>query len=225
MKRNLVVCLFLLLAFFFVTGCPTAKPTSEPTNRNEPDAKKTSDVAPDVIPAVASDPAVTPDPVAASDVATERVSAGNLTIEYKDATYPFRFKIPVGWQYMEKYKNAVVMAFGPINAQGHFPNVNVRVAKADPNVLNTPQGDFETMMKRQLANYNLLTFETSKFGNYDALHIKSTYTPAPDLSVTQEQFMFNAGEFAYVITCSQNTAHYEDHEQAFESILSSFEFE
>ena len=205
MKRNLVVCLFLLLAIFFATGCPTAKPTNESANRNEPGAKKTSDATP--------------------DATTEQVFARDLTVEYKDATYPFRFKIPADWQYKEKYENSVVTAIGPVDAQGYFPSVNVRAAKTDPNVLNTAQKDFETMMKKRLANYNLLTFETSKFGNYDALHTKSTYTPAPDLSMTQEHFMFNAGEFAYVITCSQITAHYQDYEKMFELILTSFEFE
>ena len=209
MKRNLVTCLFLLLTIFFATGCPTAKPTKEPTNGNEPDAKEASDVSPAVV----------------SDVATEQAPIGDLTIEYKDATYPFRFKIPTGWQYKEKYENSVVMALGPVDAQGHYPNVNVIVTKADPNILNMPQGNFETVMKKQIPSYNLITFETTKLGKHDVLHTKSTFTPAQDLSMTQEQYMFNVGVFAYIITCSQISAHYQDSEKTFKSILASFEFE
>ena len=205
MKRNLVVCLFLLLAIFFATGCPTAKPTSEPTNRNEPGTKKISDATP--------------------NATVEQVSASDLTVEYKDATYPFRFKIPVGWQYMENYKNSVVTAIGPVDAQGYFPSVNVLVEKADPGILSTPRENFETTMKRQFPGYNLLTFETIKFGKYDALHIKATFIPAPDISMTQEQLIFNAGEFAYAITCLEVSTHYQDYEKTFESILTSFEFE
>ena len=197
-----IVCLFLLFAIVFVAGCPVTKPTKESVNNNESaNAGKTSDIE------------------------AKQTPAGDLTVEYKDATYPFQFKIPADWQYMEKYENSVVTAIGPVDAQGYFPSVNVRAAKTDPNVLNTAQKDFETMMKKRLANYNLLTFETIKFGNYDALHTKSTYTPAPDLSMTQEHFMFNAGEFAYVITCSRITSHYQDSEETFKSILASFEFE
>jgi len=210
MKRNLVVCLLLLLTIFFATGCPTAKQTKEPANNNEPaNVKKTSDVTPAV----------------ATDVATEQVSVSGLTVEYKDATYPFRFKIPVGWQYMEKYKNSVVTAIGPVDAQGYFPSVNVLVEKANPGILSTSRENFETTMKRQFPGYNLFTFETIKFGKYDALNIKATFMPAPDISMTQEQLIFNAGEFAYAITCLEVSTHYQDYVKTFESILTSFEFE
>ena len=201
MKPN-IVCVFLLFAIVFVAGCPVTKPTKEPVNNNESaNAGKTPDIE------------------------AKQTPIGDLTVEYEDATYPFRFKIPAGWQYKEKYENSVVMALGPVDAQGHYPNVNVIVAKADPSILNTPQGNFETMMKRQIPSYNLLTFETIKLGKYDALHIKSTFTPAQDLSMTQEQFMLNAGELAYIITCSQISANYQDSEKTFKSILASFEFE
>lgn len=148
-----------------------------------------------------------------------------LTFEYKDATYPFRFKVPEDWTCQEKYENAVVAAFAPADKDGRKPNVNVVVMPSEPALLDMKKENFETLLKMQEEGYTLTFFEKTTLGNHEALHIKLALETEQTGALTQEQYIFNAGRYAYAITCSASHSTYSDMEKTFKAVLESFEFE
>jgi hypothetical protein len=146
-----------------------------------------------------------------------------LVLEYKSTTYPFEFKTPDGWLYQENYANSAVTAKGPTDELGHYPSVNVIVADADPTLLDAEKEQMEEILKAQGSEAKLTHFEKTTLGGHEALRFSLT-TQVGEMASTQEQYMLNAGQHAYIITCSTTSDTFPALEETFKSILNSFVF-
>ena len=152
--------------------------------------------------------------------------ANNEPFEYKDATYPFRFTVPGGWICKEKYENSVVTAFGPADQSEHRPNINVSVMPAEPARLNADKESYEEAIPQVFGEgHTLAFFEKTVLGTHETMHVKLAIETEQTGSTILEQYILNAGQYAYVITCSATSSTYPGVEKTFKTIVESFEFE
>ena len=159
--------------------------------------------------------------------------AGLPSQTHRDDEYRFSFSYPGGWQSMVRpvdIPNSLVIVGGQID-DGISPHVNVAAEPVPPDVsndvlFNIPQAVFQRGLEnRGLNNVQIKDYGIREIGGKESLfcHYQATTGNNNSMETLQFSFIYNGEEIT--ITAADSQANFGKNRPAFDSIISSFQFD
>lgn len=147
-----------------------------------------------------------------------------LPEEYTDSQYAFSFKYPENWNIMENAMGARVIVLD--TREDFAPNMNIVVMPKDPSLRKVKKEGMENELKKSFDDLKVVKFENNGFFDAkDCIHLIYTGGMGEAKEMEWKQYMFHHKNNLLVVTFTCKQAQVSEMTPAFESILSSFEFQ